>query len=70
MNKIEFYLLALQYDSYGEKYLTHFDRMFIHKAISNLLNSQTVVLPEETFKKVQPKLEYIIKTRWVLPYDA
>ena len=68
MDKISLYLVALQYDSYGEKYLTAFDRMFIHKGISALLNNKQYILPENLQEKMQPKLEYIIKAKWESPY--
>ena len=68
MNRYYLLTLALQYDSYGEKYLTDFDRMFIHQEISAILNKNSYVVPEETERKLQPKLEYIIKTNWECPF--
>lgn len=68
MDRIETLTLALQYDSYGEKYLTDFDRMFIHKAISAEIQNREHHLPEWVEKKIKPKLEYIIKKNWQSPY--
>lgn len=60
--------IALQYDSYGEKYLTDFDRMFIHTERSALLNGRDWKIPEDTEKRVQEKLSYIRKYNWECPY--
>lgn len=59
---------ALQYDSYGEKYLTDFDRMFIHQYRSALLNDREYQLPKELEEKIYNKLLYIKKTGWKSPY--
>ena len=60
--------VALQYDSYGEKYLTDFDRMFIHKNRSALLNDKDYQLPEQVEAKIERKLNYITKHNWKSPY--
>ena len=59
---------ALQYDSCEEKYLSAFDRMFIQKKRSALLNDTEYTLPESVNQKVQTKLSYIKKTGWISPY--
>ena len=63
------FTIALQYDSYGEKFLTDFDRMFIHKKRSALLNDKEYQLPEELEIKIIKKLHYIEKTNWTNPYE-
>lgn len=60
-------ITALQYDSYGEKYLTDFDRMFIHKEISSILNNEEYKLPLELEEKIQIKLRYITEIKWTHP---
>ncbi|MPN03019.1 hypothetical protein SDC9_150242 [bioreactor metagenome] len=60
--------VALQYDSYGEKYLTDFDRMFIHQNRSALLNNKDYKLPENVEEKMKTKLIYITKYSWVSPF--
>ena len=60
--------VALQYDSYGEKYLTDFDRMFIHLNRSALLNGKDYQLPEQVEAKIEIKLNYITKHNWESPY--
>ena len=60
--------VALQYDSYGEKYLTDFDRMFIHQNRSALINGRTYQLPDHVEEKIKPKLNYINKYNWESPY--
>lgn len=60
--------VALQYDSYGEKYLTDFDRMFIHLNRSALLNGKDYQLPEQVEAKIERKLNYITKHNWESPY--
>ena len=70
MNKDAFIKLtiALQYDSYGEKYLTDFDRMFIQKKRSALLNDKEYELPPKLTEKIIGKLKYIERTKWESPY--
>lgn len=58
---------ALQYDSFGEKYLTAFDRMLINKERSALLNNKTYQLPEALERKIESKLNYINKYNWKAP---
>lgn len=58
---------ALQYDSYGEKYLTDFDRMFIQQNRSALLNSRPYQLPDQVEKKIEIKLNYIQSKKWECP---
>lgn len=60
--------VALQYDSYGEKYLTDFDRMFIHQNRSALINGRAYQLPDHVEEKIKPKLNYINKYNWESPY--
>lgn len=60
--------IALQYDSYGEKYLTDFDRMFIHKEISSIWNESGYVIPEDVEGKIQIKLRIINQLQWESPY--
>lgn len=60
--------IALQYDSYGEKYLTDFDRMFIQQNRSALLNSRPYQLPDYLEEKIETKLNYINKHNWESPY--
>ncbi len=60
--------IALQYDSYGEKYLTDFDRMFIQQNRSALLNSRPYQLPDYLEEKIESKLNYINKNNWESPY--
>ena len=60
--------VALQYDSYGEKYLTDFDRMFIHQNRSALINGRAYQLPDHVEEKIRPKLNYINKYNWESPY--
>lgn len=59
--------IALQYDSYGEKYLTAFDRIFIHKERSSLLNSQVYLLPADVEEKINTKLIFIKSKNWESP---
>ncbi|QIY83376.1 hypothetical protein HER18_07465 [Chryseobacterium sp. NEB161] len=58
---------ALQYDSYGEKYLTDFDRMLIQQNRSALLNSRPYQLPPKVEEKIETKLEYIKTKNWECP---
>lgn len=60
--------IALQYDSYGEKYLTDFDRMLIHQNRSALINGKDYQLPDHVEEKIKPKLNYINKYNWESPY--
>ncbi|MFC3159010.1 hypothetical protein SAMN05443633_107167 [Chryseobacterium arachidis] len=60
--------IALQYDSYGEKYLTDFDRMFIHKELSSIWNETSYVIPEEVENKIQVKMRIINQLQWESPY--
>lgn len=60
--------IALQYDSYGEKYLTDFDRMFIHQYRSAILNDKDYKLPKELEQKIIEKLTYIQRANWESPY--
>lgn len=60
--------VALQYDSYGEKYLTDFDRMFIQQNRSALLNNRHYELPGYLEEKIEPKLIYIKKYNWECPF--
>nr|WP_315032501.1 hypothetical protein [uncultured Chryseobacterium sp.] len=60
--------IALQYDSYGEKYLTDFDRMFIHKELSSIWNETNYVIPEEVEGKIQIKMRIINQLQWESPY--
>lgn len=60
--------VALQYDSYGEKYLTDFDRMFIHLNRSALINGRAYQLPDHVEAKIEIKLNYITKHNWESPY--
>ncbi|MBU4536957.1 MAG: hypothetical protein L6264_07455 [Weeksellaceae bacterium] len=60
--------VALQYDSYGEKYLTDFDRMLIHQNRSALLNGKDYQLPDTVEEKMTTKLNYITKHSWVSPF--
>ena len=60
--------IALQYDSYGEKYLTDFDRMFIQQNRSALLNSRQYQLPDYLAEKIETKLNYINKYNWECPF--
>ena len=60
--------IALQYDSYEEKYLTDFDRMFIQQNRSALLNSRPYQLPDYLEEKIESKLNYINKNNWESPY--
>lgn len=60
--------IVLQYDSYGEKYLTDFDRMFIQQNRSALLNSRPYQLPDYLEEKIESKLNYINKNNWESPY--
>lgn len=59
--------IALQYDSYGEKYLTDFDRMFIQQNRSALLNSRPYQLPDYLEEKIETKLNYIQSKKWECP---
>ncbi len=59
---------ALQYDSYGEKYLTAFDRMFIQQNRSALLNNRHYELPGYLEEKVTTKINYINKYNWESPF--
>ncbi|TDX86213.1 hypothetical protein [Epilithonimonas xixisoli] len=59
---------ALQYDSYGEKYLTDFDRMFIQQERSALLNNRPYKLADYVEEKIEIKLNYINKYNWECPY--
>ncbi|KFF26820.1 hypothetical protein [Chryseobacterium vrystaatense] len=61
-------IIALQYDSYGEKYLTDFDRMFIHKEISSIWNETHYAVPEDVEGKIQIKLRIINQLQWESPY--
>lgn len=58
---------ALQYDSYGEKYLTDFDRMLIQQNRSALLNSRPYQLPDQVEEKIEIKLNYIQSKKWECP---
>lgn len=60
--------IALQYDSYEEKYLTDFDRMFIQQNRSALLNSRPYQLPDYLEDKIETKLNYINKYNWECPF--
>lgn len=60
--------IALQYDSYGEKYLTDFDRMFIQQNRSALLNYRPYQLPDYLEEKIEIKLNYINKNNWESPF--
>lgn len=60
--------LALQYDSYGEKYLTDFDRMFIQKNRSALINDKEYQLPDHVEEKIKIKLQYIKSKKWECPF--
>lgn len=60
--------VALQYDSYGEKYLTDFDRMLIHQNRSAVINGKDYQLPAAVEEKMKTKLIYIIKHSWVSPF--
>jgi hypothetical protein len=66
MNNIDL-KLALQYDSYGEKYLGDFERMLIQKKRSANLNEKKYELPPELETKIQEKLNYIQKKKWESP---
>lgn len=67
-NNLEKYLFTvLQYDSYGEKKLTAFDRMFIHKKISAFLNEKPYELPPKTEKKVKEIIYIIDRLAWESP---
>lgn len=59
--------IALQYDSYGEKYLTDFDRMFIQQNRSALLNNRHYQLPEKVEQKIDEKLKFINQKNWECP---
>ena len=59
--------IALQYDSYGEKYLTTFDRIFIHKERSALINSQNYQIPADVEEKIKTKLTFIKSKNWESP---
>lgn len=59
---------ALQYDSYGEKYLTDFDRMFIQQERSALLNNRPYQLADYVEEKTKTKLNYINKYNWECPF--
>lgn len=59
--------IALQYDSYGEKYLTDFDRMLIQQERSALLNSRHYKLADKVEEKIQIKLNYIKTKNWECP---
>ena len=47
--------IALQYDSYGEKYLNAFERMYIHKERSELLNLRNWKIPVSIEEKIKEK---------------
>ena len=49
--------IALQYDSYGEKYLNAFERMYIHKERSELLNLRNWKIPVSIEEKIKEKLK-------------
>jgi len=59
--------IALQYDSYGEKYLTAFDRILIHQERSALINSQSYQLPADVEEKIKTKLIFIKSKNWEAP---
>ena len=59
--------IALQYDSYGEKYLTAFERMYIHKERSDLLNFRNWKIPDTIEEKLKVKLNFIISKNWEAP---
>lgn len=58
---------ALQYDSYGEKYLTAFERILIHQERSALINSRVFELPETIEEKIKTKLIFIKSKNWESP---
>lgn len=68
-NSIRWYELtiSLQYDSYCEKYLTDFERMYIHKERSELLNFRAWKIPESIEEKIRTKINYITSKNWVAP---
>lgn len=59
--------IALQYDSYGQKYLTTFDRILIHKERSALINSKDYKIPTDVEEKVKTKLIFIKSKNWESP---
>ena len=59
--------IALQYDSYAEKYLSDFDRMLIQKARSALMKDERYKLSADLEGKIQDKLNYIHKKDWEAP---
>lgn len=59
--------IALQYDSYGEKYLTWYERIFIHQERSALINSQYYQLPVDVEEKIQTKLNFVKSKNWEAP---
>lgn len=59
--------IALQYDSYGEKYLIWYERIFIHQERSALLNSRVYHLPADVEEKINTKLTFIKSKNWESP---
>ncbi|WP_102980145.1 hypothetical protein [Chryseobacterium scophthalmum] len=59
--------IALQYDSYGEKYLTAFERILIHQERSALINSRVFELPQTIEEKIKTKLIFIKSKNWESP---
>jgi hypothetical protein len=60
--------LVLKYDSYGEKLLTDFDRMFVHKERGSILGRTGWKVPEDTEKKIRKILNTIERLQWESPY--
>lgn len=60
---------ALEYDSYGNKRLTDFDRMFIHKERSAIINGYKYTVPDHVEEKIQAILLFINLTNWKKPKE-
>lgn len=58
---------ALQYDSYGEKKLTDFDRMFIAKERSAVINGFRYAVPPDVEQKIQDILYIVKRLQWEKP---
>ncbi|MCT3661075.1 hypothetical protein HZR00_00915 [Elizabethkingia anophelis] len=69
MDRYEELTVVLQYDSYGEKHLSAFDRMFIQSERSALMNNAFYKLPPATEMRVQKVLSIVNQLKWKSPFN-
>lgn len=69
MNRYEELTVVLQYDSYGEKHLRAFDRMFIQAERAAILGERKYTIPVYVEHKVQNILIIIHQLKWESPFN-